>query len=54
MQSPGRSKERKNKKEEGSNTVYGELKLSKKLSLEMLEIRKEKEEMRERIEYLEV
>lgn len=37
-----------------SNTVYGELKLSEKLSLEMIHLRQEKEQMKERIEYLEL
>lgn len=37
--SPGR----KDKKEDDPNTVYGELKLSEKLSLEIITVRKEKE-----------
>ena len=37
-----------------SNTVYGELKLSEKLSLEMISLRQEKEQMKERIEFLEL
>jgi hypothetical protein len=36
--SPGRNKEG-----DQSNTVYGELKLSERLSLEMIQVRKEKE-----------
>jgi len=52
IHSPRKSKE--NKGEEESNTVYGELKLSEKLSLEMINLRKEKESMIERIEQLQV
>lgn len=37
-----------------SNTVYGELKLSEKLSLEMIQVRKEKESLKERIEQVEI
>ncbi len=36
------------------NTVYGELKLSEKLSLDMIQLRKEKDQMMERIEHLEI
>ena len=46
-QSPGRLKS-----PEESNTVYGELKLSEKLSLDMIQLRKEKDSMLERIEHL--
>ena len=47
--SPGRAKS-----PEEANTVYGELKLSEKLSLEMIQLRKEKDTMLERIEKLQV
>lgn len=53
MNSPGKSKDKKDSNDgftEGllgsnnnSNTVYGELKLSERLSLEMVSLRKEKE-----------
>ena len=49
-----KSPKRDKKKDEDPKTVYGELKLSEKLSLEIVQLRKEKEQMKEEIEYLKV
>jgi hypothetical protein len=37
-----------------SSTIYGELKLSEKLAIEIAKVREEKDQMLEKIEYLEI